>query len=401
MDSENTPGDEFPFFDLGAMLGGIGSGREWETARNVAASVASNGESEPNVDPLARREIESLVRVAELQVADQLQGVLPSPDMKISVVTRGEWARRSVEVYRPFFERFGEAIGDSEPLVDDPSDPFATMLGQMLKGIAPMMVSATAGTMLGHLGQRALGQYELPVPRHGTDILIVSSTVDRAAAEWGVGVTDLRLWILVHEMVTHTVLSVPHVAKRLESLLLDFASAFKPNLDQINDQFGSMTDLSQLQELSETFSEPTALLSMMKSGAHGLLMPQLDAMVAIIIGFVEHTVDRICGSLVPSSAQIKEHFRNRWSDSVPSDRFTEELLGLNITTETFNRGDQFITGIRERAGVEALDRLWADELDLPTAAEVNAPGLWVERVGLDPDFGPAVDQIPDDLSGLE
>ena len=401
MDSENTPGNEFPFFDFKAMFGGVGAGREWETARTMAAAVAADGESEPNVEPLARREIESLVRVAELQVASHIQGISPQTDVKVSVVTRSEWARRSVDVYRPFFERFGEALGESEPAGADQSDPFGAMLGQMLKEIGPMMVSATAGTMLGHLGQGALGQYELPVPRNDTDILIVSTTIEKAADEWGVGLADLRLWVLVHELVTHAVLSVPHVSKRLEGLLLDFASAFKPNVEHINDQFGSITDLSQIQELSETFSDPTAVLSMMRSGAHDLLMPQLDAMVAVIIGFVDDTVDQICGPLVPSADRIKDHFRSRWADSGSSNRFTEELLGLNITRATFNRGDSFIAGIRERAGSEAIDRLWGDELDFPTSAEVDAPGLWVARVGLDPEFGPIVDQIPDDLSGLD
>jgi uncharacterized protein (DUF2342 family) len=36
----------------------------------------------------------------------------------------------------------------------------------------------------------------------------------------------------------------------------------------------------------------------------------------------------------------------------------------------------------ERAGEDALPRLWANEDDLPTPAEVDAPGLWLARIGL-------------------
>ena len=37
-----------------------------------------------------------------------------------------------------------------------------------------------------------------------------------------------------------------------------------------------------------------------------------------------------------------------------------------------DRGRTFVTGVIERAGEDALARLWGDELDLPTPAEVDA-----------------------------
>ena len=47
-----------------------------------------------------------------------------------------------------------------------------------------------------------------------------------------------------------------------------------------------------------------------------------------------------------------------------------------------DRGRAFVNGVVERAGEDALPRLWRDELDLPTPAEVDAPGLWLARIGL-------------------
>ncbi|MEZ5225555.1 MAG: hypothetical protein R2710_02485 [Acidimicrobiales bacterium] len=38
---------------------------------------------------------------------------------------------------------------------------------------------------------------------------------------------------------------------------------------------------------------------------------------------------------------------------------------------------------------------------MPTAAELDAPGLWLARVGLDPDMELPDIEIPDDLSGLD
>ena len=415
--SGNPPGGEFPFFDLGSLFGvpgGPGGSDPWATAAEIASAIASGGGSEPNLDPVARMEVEDLARVAELHVG-QASGISLPAGSTVAPVTRAVWTRRSLDAYRPFLERFGEALSaamqaDSQAIVFDDDDPgmpdipglTAQMMNQMLGSLGPMLVSASAGSMVGHLGQRALGQYDLPIPRASAEVLVVPATIDEAAADWGVPTADLRLWVLVHELTAHAVLSVPHVRARLESLLLDFAAAFRPNNELIAEQFGSITDLSQIQELSESLNDPDTILSLLRTPAHDLLVPQLDALVAAVLGFVDHTVDHITTNLVVSRHEIRQRFRARWVDVAPADRFMERLLGLEIDADTLARGDRFVSGIVERAGDEGLRRLWADELDLPTAAEVDAPGLWLARIGFDDDGGGGAGlQVPDDLSALD
>lgn len=407
MSTSDQPGDDVPFFDLRRLLGGA-TGDPWQAAAQLAAAVASEGGAEPNLDPLVRLRIEELVRVAELHVAQATGISLPS-NTTVAPVTRTVWTNRSLDTYRPLFERFGEAVGTAvaaeQPGPTDPTDPFSAMLSQLFGALSPMLVSASAGSMIGHLGHQALGQYDLPIPRRSGQVLVVPTNIDATAAEWGVPADDLRLWVLLHELTTHAVLSVPHVSKSVESLLIDFASAFRPNPDAIADQFSgfeSITDLNQLQAMSEQFNDPELLLSIMRSPAHDLLAPQFEALVAAILGFVSHTVDTMAGGLVATADEIRRRFRQRWIAQAPADRFMERLLGLEIGAQTFERGDRFITGIVERAGDEGLARLWADELDLPTAAEVDAPGLWLARIGLDHELGGDIaGEIPDDLSGLD
>lgn len=399
------PGDDFPFFDLSNLLAG-GGGSPWATAAQLAANIASDGGAEPNLDPLLRMQIENLVRVAELHVAQATGISLPSTTT-VEPVTRTEWARRSIEAYRPFFERFGEALGSALQAGDLPTggDPFAQMLAQMMNSVGPMLVSASAGSMIGHLGQSALGQYDLPVPRATNGVLVVPTTIDATAAEWGVPVDDLRLWVLVHELTAHAVLSTPHVGRRLESLLIDFAAAFRPDPEAIGQELDLDTgppDLARIQELSAQFNDPDQLLAMMRSPAHDLLVPQLAALEAAVLGFVSHTVATICSGLVAGHDQIARRFRRRWIDVAPADRFMERLLGLEITETLLDRGDAFVAGVLERAGDDGLARLWADELDLPTAAEIDAPGLWLARIGADSESGGRLTaEVPDDLSALD
>ena len=49
----------------------------------------------------------------------------------------------------------------------------------------------------------------------------------------------------------------------------------------IGERFGNLTDLSGLAGLTQDLNDPQLLLDMMRSPAHDLLVPQLDALVAV------------------------------------------------------------------------------------------------------------------------
>ena len=60
--------------------------------------------------------------------------------------------------------------------------------------------------------------------------------------------------------------------------------------------------------------------------------------------------------------------------------FVERLLGLDLTPEQVATGQQFIAGVLERAGETGIAQLLATPGNLPTPAELVAPGLWLARL---------------------
>jgi len=79
---------------------------------------------------------------------------------------------------------------------------------------------------------------------------------------------------------------------------------------------------------------------------------------------------------------VTEAMRRRRVEAGEADRFVAKLIGIDLTQERYDRGSAFVDGIVERAGPDALGRLWATERDLPTPAEIDAPGLWLARIDL-------------------
>ena len=391
----DDPFGGIPFLGDLARLFGQSGGLPWDNARQVAISVATGGASEANVDPVERIGIEQLARVADLHVADVTGLPTSSGGRPVSVVpvNRTRWVTESLDAYRPLVERLASALGpsaaDLEAEGPPDGDPMAGLLSGMLEGLQPMMLAMTAGSMVGHLARRSLGQYDLPIPRPlssptADELLLVVPNLDDFAREWSLSADDLRLWICVNEIAHHTVLGVPHVRARLDDLLTRYASSFQNDFSGLQERLGDIdpSDPQSLAGLQQLIGSPDVILGAITSPEQGTLRPQLDALVAVVEGVVDHILDVVGGKLIPTYAMLTEALRRRRVEAAEADRFVERLFGLELTQATYDRGSTFVDGVIERAGEEGLRRLWADAANLPTPPEVDAPGLYLARLDL-------------------
>jgi len=402
---------------LGAHLPGAGTGPGADPARQVAMAIASDGTSEPNVDPVVRMEYEALLRVAELQVAACTDlPVARTGALSIRPVTRTVWASTSVDAYRPYLSKMAQLpdVGGSNLEIDgepvDPDDPRTAQtlgwLSDLMASMAPMMAGMATGTMVGRLALRSLGTYDLPIPRptggpDGDALLVVAPNVDAFGTDWSLPADDLRLWVCLHEAAHHAVLGVPHVRDAIGDLLASHAGAFRNDPTDLGERLGLDPDLGRildgdpmadgpdagpemLARLQDAL-DPEAVLGAVRSPEQEAILPRLEALVAVVIGVVDHVMDTVGVGLIASYDQVTEAVRRRRVTTTDADRFVERILGLNLTQEQVDRGAAFVAGVLERAGDDGLALLWQEARNLPTPSEVDAPGLWLARLELPPD----------------
>lgn len=413
MTSGSNPFEGMPFFgDLLKMLGTQGP-VQWDGARQLALSIATGGESEPNVDPMERIRFEQLSRVADLHVARAtgLSTSVTGRSVTIAPVTRSQWALQTLDAYKPLIEKMAEALHPKsepgsagtpgmpdmpgmpgispEPFDDDSSvDPTEAWLGQIMGLLAPMLLGMTTGSLVGHLATRTFGPFDLPVPRPASDELsVVATNVDTFGIDWSMEGDDLRLWVCLHQLTHHAVLGLPHVRARLDELLGDYAGAFQSDPDALGSKLADLdVDPSggdPMARFQEIMGDPEVVLGAVRSARQEEILPWLGALVSVIEGYVDHIMDAIGVGLIGSYDQVTEAMRRRRVEASASDRFVERLLGLDLTQAHFDRGRAFVDGIVDRAGTESLERLWSSAEVLPTPNEVEAPGLWLARIDLD------------------
>jgi putative hydrolase len=359
----------------------------WAVAEGMARLVASGGQEEDEPGQAESDRLDAFVRVAELHVAEA--GALDPPalggPLRALAVSRREWAARGLAAHRPLLTALASALAVPARGADEGADEGEGPLEDDPQGRA--MAASTRGLvfgwMLGSLGRRAFGQYELPLPRPpGNELLFVPANLAAFAAEWRLPDDDLLLWASLSEVAHHAVLGRPHVRSRLESLLVTYVSAFEVEATAFESELESI-DPSDPASFQSTLGDPEAVLAAVRSPLQREVLPHIEAFTAVLAGWVEHLVAGIGGRLVGSATSIAEALRRRRVEASWGDRYAAKLLGMSARQPSAERGAAFVAGVLERGGEERLSRLWASERTLPTPAELDAPGLWLARMELE------------------
>jgi putative hydrolase len=365
---------------------------QWELALQFAQTVASDGKVEANVDPVQRMRFEELARIAERQVAD-VTGMPTTPSgAAVAFASTGPagWARRSLESWRPIIERFASAV---RPATDDGEEvergdeeeekDLARLMEEWSKAIAPAMISLQVGSAIGHLARTTLGQYELPLPRRESDeIAVVPENAVRFAAEWSLNPDDTLLWVAARDLTMHTVLSRAHVRERFSELLVEHAANLKPDLRALLERLGDLsTAIDDPSELNELFGE-SGFGADPDAPEARRVRAELATLSAVLVGYAQWATDLVVARIIGARRPVAEAMRRRLVEMTDEERAAEQLFGLDLSSETVDKGEAFVSGVIERGGEVELAKLWVVGANLPTPAELDAPGLWIARVNL-------------------
>jgi putative hydrolase len=386
--------------DLMKMLG-TNAPDQWEMTRSFALNVATGGTPEPNVEPVQRIQVEQLSRVAELNVVEAT-GMPVSPDgrrLTCVPVGRADWTARALESWRPILASMAPptpsmAPGETAEVVpadDDPTGGMAGLIGQWASAIGPMFFGLQVGSVVGHLAQRSLGQYPVAIPWAPSDeLLLVTANIAAFAADWSLPEEEALIWVCARELASNTVLTRPTVRARLEELLASLAESSAAAQQTLADRLGGLSRPEglegvpgmDLESLEGLFGDPEALLGELLTPESRRSSDQLTSLAVVVDAYADHIADRVGQKLVGFHRQLAEAWYRRRIERGMGEEAAGALFGLDLDQQEVDRGRAFVRGVIERAGEDELAKLWSTAGNLPTPSEVDAPGLWLERISL-------------------
>jgi coenzyme F420 biosynthesis associated uncharacterized protein len=307
------------------------------------------------------------------RLGEALGTALPGVVERASVVDRAGWVRANVGTFKTLITRIEADLLDQVV-------PTGGGLTRATMALANRWVtSRQLGFLLGFMGTRVLGQYDLAILSAEADdgrLLFVEENIRGTAHALGIPVAPFRTWIALHE-TTHAFEFEgnrwlrPYLAERLERQLSLFS--------------GSAATLGR-----DTRRAIARALRGEAAGEHWLewlmtdeqrrLFRETQAVMSLLEGFSDYVMDEVGRGLVPDVETISARFHDRRQRRTPFERAILRITGMDLKMEQYEHGEKFVRAVAEARGRQALSRIWEGPETLPRAEEIADPSRWIARV---------------------
>jgi len=339
---------------------------DWSLARQVAR-LAAGGDDSTRAD----FDVTALCLELEEHVAEYTGLSLAAPVPAPELVTRAEWASVNLDALARLLDPVAERL--------DRRLAFAGPLAGALRAGAAATLAAEAGLVMGYVSQRVLGQYEVSLlggdapPR----LLFVAPNLRKAVREMDVEEEAFGRWICAHEL-THVFQfqAVPWLREHLSGMIRRYLATVDVRIDR--GTAGGLPSLPSPAKLVEAYREG-GLAALVQTQEQRRLLGEVQAVMAVIEGYSEHVMDSLDESVIPGRERLREAMDNRRRSRSAPARIIERLLGFDIKLRQYELGKRFSDAVVERAGLEALNRVWESPEALPTPEELDQPEAWLER----------------------
>jgi coenzyme F420 biosynthesis associated uncharacterized protein len=394
--SDSRPGD-LPEVPLGEVLGDVPLLREiqrvllsstgpvnWELARQIGIAMATWGEEDPAPTEQDRRLLADTVRAAELAVADFTGLAVPGDLADVQAFRRSQWveanARGLRDLIEPLASKLATAIGEAQGELPIPAEAQASpnLMEMMSRQMMPLLLGAQVGAVLGYLGQRVLGQYDLAVPHPSGSLYFVVPNIARFEKEWSLRPVEFRAWVALHEVTHRFEFARPWVREHFLSLVRDLVEHAELDLSGLEQRMEGL-DLGNPDALQEAFEGMGNFMGHTSDPEQRLRIARVQSFMAIAEGYGDHVMESLGRRMLSTYPQIEEALR-RFREDRHGDQALERLLGLEMKQEHYRLGGQFCAKVAELTDEATLGRAWESPDALPSMPELEEPTLWLARM---------------------
>jgi putative hydrolase len=380
------------FRELQRVMSSSSGPVNWELARQVGIANAQEAREDPAPAEHDRELLEEVVRVAELHVA-RFTGLEPPTDVAaVRPVRRAEWVTANTESLRelldPAAQRISAAMGQAtsgmlpggddalpEVLRDQGLD--AGQLAALLQQLSPLLLGAQVGTVLGFLGQRVLGQYDVAVPRSGpASLLFVVPNLAAFERDWSLDPTEFRTLVALHEVTHRFEFARPWARERFTELLTDFLSTLTIDVGAMQERLAHL-DGADPDALQSLMGSEEGLFGTVLDDEQRIKLARIQAFMAAAEGYGDHVTQTLGRQLLSTYGRIEE--ARKRLDAEPSTILLSRLFGIDVGEEDLARGAAFCDTVAAEAGEDVLSRMWDGPDALPSLPELETPSLWISR----------------------
>jgi coenzyme F420 biosynthesis associated uncharacterized protein len=338
---------------------------DWEAAAAIGRRLGGPG---PTTGPAERarlvEDFDEATREAD-GLVQELTGLrLPGPPSRPWVMSRGEWVSQNLRGLEQVLEPAAVRV-----------------LGRRVEGsMAPIrrrVLAAQVGAILGYLGRKVLGQYDLFLPPDDRDLVyFVGPNVVELERRHRFPRRDFRRWLAFHE-VTHRVQfeGVPWLRGFLMAQVDSYLSTVELDARKL---FERLRRAREELERDPTWRD-MGILFLLMTPEQRETFRRMQALMSLLEGHGNYVMERLSEGRVRSAERMRRTLQQR-RHRQGFERMVQRAVGLDVKIRQYDMGERFVSEAVGLAGADGFARVWEGPQHLPTLEEVARPEAWVERV---------------------
>ncbi len=376
--------------------------------RDLAADMARKtvlAEGDAVITEQERREVAEAVHVAGLWLDGVTQ--FAAPNLRSHAWSRSEWVAETMPTWSRLvepvavgvsaaistamgkqLEQFNEQIqrGDLEGMPDIPGLPPGLDLGAMVGQMQPMMGAMSSsmfgvqtGQAVGKLAAEVVTGTEVGLPIVGdTAVALLPANIAAFADGLQIDLPQVRLYLAVRESARVRLFAdVPWLASQVVAAVEAYARDISIDTEAIEEAV-SRLDPSDPEALREALTG--SMFTPTPSPAQQAALTRLETLLALIEGWVDVVAARATTSHLPQVDALGEAVRRRRASGGPAEQMFSQLVGLELRPRRLREAANLWAALEASAGASGRDGAWAHPDVAPTAADLDDPLGYVDRM---------------------
>jgi putative hydrolase len=383
---------------LGQMLSQAGTSSgpvNYDLAKQIALQkLAGQPGFGPPTDSVSA--VRDAVHLAEMWLDPAT--TLPAGATSSRSWTARDWVEHTLPTWQrlcdPVARRVSSAWVEALPAeAKEAAGPLLSMVGQM----GGMAFGSQLGNALAQLASEVLTSTDIGLPLGPpATAALLPANIEEFTKGLERPSSEVMVFLAAREAAHQRLFAhVPWLRQRLLATVEEFAS-------------GIRVDTSALEQLA-TQVDPANPASIEEAMRSGMLEPQttpeqqaaltrLETLLALVEGWVDVVVADATAERLPGADALRETLRRRRASGGPAEQTFATLVGLELRPRRLRAAASLWRLIGDRHGLQVRDGVWAHPDLVPTAADLDEPIDFADRLG---ERGELDNPIDDPIAAIE
>jgi putative hydrolase len=294
-----------------------------------------------------------------------------------------DWVEKTLPTWQRLFDPVAQRVAGAwvEALPEEAKQaagPLLSMVGQM----GGMAFGSQLGNALAQLAAEVLTSSEVGLPL-GPDATaaLLPANIEKFTEGLERPASEVLVFLAAREAAHQRLFAhVPWLRQRLLATVEEFARGIKVDTAAL-EQLATQVDPSNPSSIEDAMR--SGLLEPQTTPAQKAALTRLETLLALVEGWVDVVVADAVGERLPGADALRETLRRRRASGGPAEQTFATLVGLELRPRRLRAAAALWRLVGDQHGIDKRDEIWTHQDLVPTAADLDDPMEFAERLGRD------------------